>query len=517
MATSSPWAERLTPARLTRLRFAILVVLAAAAAFVSLAAWAVSSPVGSTADDDFHVASIWCRSDAGRVGCLPAGPSSQDDIGVAILRLPDVTPLCYVRDPTHNGVCGVLPFKDVRTSDWLYPPLFYNYASLFAGDTPSTGIFHIRLGVAASVVAIFTLAYLVSLPWLRAPMLVSWVISSMPLGVSLFASTNPSAWAVAGVAAMWGPMVTAFLATGRTRWMAAAVWVLAGVMAAGSRGDAAIFVAGISGLGMLLLYRRDRWPVLLVGIVPIVTSAALFLTSGHSKLASDSFVDKVAKQPPAAIRWTLFESLPTYWAALTGAPWGRTSESLMLGWLDMPMPSGVWLTLTFVVGGFLFVGIGVYYGRKAAAIGALVVVVLVIPSRSLLQSGALGGSLFQPRYLLPLLMVIVGLALLGRPGRLLRLTRGQLIVAWVLLTYAATIALHAWIRRFVTGIDVVDIDLDRNREWWPLASATPNQVWIVGSIAWAVLMAIALRHLWPRPELAAATPTPPPESVATTP
>lgn len=513
----SPGNELLTRDRLRGLRFVVLVVLAASAAFVSLAAWGVSSPVGSTADDDFHVPSIWCRSEAGQLNCLPAGPTSQNDVGVVLVRLPDVTPVCYAYDPTISGNCEVQDSIVVRVSDWLYPPLFYNYASIFAGDSPSTGIFTIRLGVAASVVAIFTLAYLVSLPWLRAPMLVSWVISSMPLGVSLFASTNPSAWAVAGLAAMWGPMVTAFLTTGRARWVAAVVWLLAGLMAAGSRGDAALFVAGMSGLGIVLLFRRDRWPVALVGIVPILTSAALFFASGHSKLASDSFVDTVDKQPPASIKWSLVEALPTLWSALTGAPWGRTSEQFLLGWLDTPMQSGVWLTLTFVVGGFLFAGIGVYFGRKALAIAALLLVALALPSRSLLQSGALAGTLFQPRYILPLLIVIVGLVLLARPGQIVRFTRGQLIVAWILLTFAATIALHGWIRRFVTGVDVVDINLDRNREWWLLTSLTPNQVWIVGSIAWAVLTAIALSHLWPRRQGRNATATPSRESAAATP
>jgi hypothetical protein len=310
---------------------------------------------------------------------------------------------------------------------------------------------------------------------------------------------------------MWGPMVTAYLTVGWRRWAAIAVWWAAALMAAGSRGDAALFVIGISGLGMLLLFARDRWPVLVAAVVAIQVSAGFFLRSGQSKLASESFVDEFPPVPLHSTVWSMIEAWPTYWAALTGAPWGRTKESDMLGWIDMPMPSGAWLPITLVLGGFVLAGLGAMYGRKGIAVAVLAVVVVVIPTRSLLQSEVLGGTLFQPRYVLPLLLAWLGVMLVGRPGERLRFTRTQLLVAGALVAYAAAIALHAWLRRFVTGIDVVDIDLNRAPEWWPYTAASPMTVWIVGSLAWVVLIAIAFGHYWPRLSTAAtATKTPQP-------
>ena len=94
-------------------------------------------------------------------------------------------------------------------------------------------------------------------------------------GVFLFASINPSAWGVAGLAAMWGPMVTAFLGKdARRRWLALAVWFLAALMAGGSRGDTAIFAAVISVLGLVLLARRRaQWPAIAMGVIVVTVSA----------------------------------------------------------------------------------------------------------------------------------------------------------------------------------------------------------------------------------------------------
>jgi hypothetical protein len=491
-----------------RYRFIGVFVLAVAAALFTLGAWAVSSPVGSMADDDFHVASIWCRSAAGAEQCLPGGPSSQDHLGVVKYQVPQATSICHAWNPAQSGDCPVLENPIARTSDWLYPPLFYSFASNFAGATPSDGVAVIRIAVAVVVVAIFSLAYLVALPWLRAPMLLSWVIGSMPFGLALYASTSPSSWAVAGVAAMWGPMVTAYLTTGWRRWAAIAVWWAAALMAAGSRGDAALYVIGITGLGMLLMFAKQRWPVLIASVVPIVVGAVFFLRSGQSRLASGSFVDKLPQVPRETTLWSMAEAWPTYWAALTGAPWGRTKEADMLGWIDMPMPSGVWMSTTLLLGGFLLAGLGVMYWRKGVAVAVLAVVVVAIPTRSLLQSEVLGGTLFQPRYVLPLLLAWLGVMLVARPGERLNFSRTQLVAAGLLFAYASAIALHAWLRRFVTGVDVVDVNLNRATEWWPYTTAAPMTVWIVGSVAWMVLIVIAFGHYWPKLTVAQAATAP---------
>lgn len=482
-------------------------------AVVAIGAWAVGSPAQAAPDGSFHLASIWCRSAAGAEQCsevrVRAGEQADKyavtSVGEIAYRIPRLELNCFGSQPTVSAVCPVAADVVVRASDWLYPPLFYDFAAMFADADINGPMLAARLAVTVSVVLIFTLAYLVSLRWLRGAMVVSWIICSMPLGMSLYSSLNPSAWAVAGIAAMWGPMVTAYYSPTLRRLIAAvAVWVLAATMAAGARGDGAAYAALVTGLGLVaLLWRAPRKLVpALASVATIAICAYFFLTSGQSKVASTSFAEgqwRLLDRPVTdQTVWSSIESIPTMWSSLTGAPWGGGRLLSSLGQFDTPVPTGAWMVTTLVLGGFVLAGLAVVFKRKTAALLLLLAATIVIPVRSLIQARSLVGDLFQPRYLMPLLIVIVGVALLARNGRRIRFGWGQLIVVWVGLSYAGTVALHAWIRRFVSGTSIVDWDLDLHVRWWD-AAISPNAAWILGSLAWAALVAVAVIHVRPLP------------------
>jgi hypothetical protein len=107
------------------------------------------------------------------------------------------------------------------------------------------------------------------------------------------------------------------------------------------------------------------------------------------------------------------------------------------------------------------------------------------------------GQGVQPRYLLPLVVVLAALVLLAGDGRL---TRTQ---AWSVagaLTVAHAVALHVQVRRYVTGLDVSDVDLSQGSEWWWGWSLGPTTVWLVASAAFAVLAALVLQVGVARPD-----------------
>ena len=61
---------------------------------------------------------------------------------------------------------------------------------------------------------------------------------------------------------------------------------------------------------------------------------------------------------------------------------------------------------------------------------------------------------------------------------------------------AESLALYTDIRRYVTGTDVVSVDLDAGREWWWSGLvATPMAVWIVGTLAFIATAAILVREM----------------------
>ena len=129
--------------------------------------------------------------------------------------------------------------------------------------------------------------------------------------------------------------------------------------------------------------------------------------------------------------------------------------------------------------------------RMRAAIGLVIAALWLLPLYLLVNNGSLVGMYIQPRYIAPMVVLLGTLVLLRGPGTLRVPTWAARSIAGALaLAHAA--ALHGLIRRFVTGTDVGGLNLNAGAEWsWPGAPA-PMTVWLVGSLAWAGLLAVAV-------------------------
>lgn len=471
-------------------RLAVGVVVALAAAYFTLFAWAWASPPGSSPDDDFHMTSIWCRSDEAPEQCRIL--SRLDKSGLAFAQVPNFpSPNCYIWKDKQSGACQTPRVSTERLSTTAYPPLFYNYVSFFASDSLLESTVMMRMAVACSVLFILSVAYLVSLPWLRGAMVVSWLLMSMPLGVFLFASINPSAWGVAGLAAMWGPMVTAFLGKdARRRWLALAVWFLAALMAGGSRGDTAIFAAVISVLGLVLLARRRaQWPAIAMGVIVVTVSAWMLVGTAQLTAAGRGFGDKRGTVPDDELIWSLVTELPKLAASVHGG---------LLGWLDAQVSLTAASSIMLAVGGAYVAGLAYMNRRKALALVALVGATFAVPVRAIWQAHRYAPDHYQPRYLLPMLMVVLGVCLIAGPGRRIKWSAWQIALVWVLLSLGGLVALHGWMRRFITGNDVQSWDLSRKVEWWANPNISPDQMWVLGSVSWSVLALVVLLSFYSR-------------------
>jgi hypothetical protein len=117
------------------------------------------------------------------------------------------------------------------------------------------------------------------------------------------------------------------------------------------------------------------------------------------------------------------------------------------------------------------------------------------------------GESVQPRYILPLMPMLLALVLVG-PGldRVLRLTRVQAVLIWLALTAANTAAIYANARRYVTGVDgparIEDL------EWWWQSAPSPIAVTLIAAAAFAVFAAPLVVMHWRR------TPSTPTEETA---
>lgn len=471
------------------------------AAFVALAGWSLASPAGSSPDDDYHLASIWCAQGIDRDHCR------------AVEGLPDhrLLPylasgagICYGGDFSASGACqdaftSKAPEVRIDHGNWggAYPPYFYRLMSVFVRTDVGPAVAVMRL--VNSLLAVALVAGLAALlPRRRRPLAaVPIVLTAVPLSMSVLASTNPSSWAVLGAATVWPALYVAFEEEGWRRNALAAFAVIASFVGAGSRADGCLFVLMSVALVLILRLRSlRRAPVVTAAaVVSFVLAAAIFLSSGHASALTEGFGYTRPELTTTQLFLINLSSLPTLWLGTFGSgPLGRT------GWLDTPFPPMVPMLATAAWFGLLLQGWRRMFPAKLVGLGLVGAALFVHPMYLLMQSHVLVGEGVQPRYVLPILIIFTGLCLLGARGTTLRLSP---VAYWGLvaaLGLAHAVSLHIQMRRYVTGLDVSEILFGDDLEWWWSSAPDATLVWVGASLGFTWVAAAVLRQALVRPD-----------------
>jgi uncharacterized membrane protein len=513
MTTESP----VTPRPVSPVRRFRWIYLAPLFAFVALASWAFASPVGAGPDDDYHLVSVWCAVDGGEL-CEPGSAESNRVMPSAFEKV-----ACYAQDGARSAACQEAVWEtwdgdriEISRGNFggEYPPVYYAAMHLFAGSDFQFSALAMRLLNAALFVGLAT-ALMVLLPGTRRPTLLwGWLVTLVPLGMFLIASNNPSGWAITGIGTAFLSLLGWFETDGRRRWALGVLYLVGILMAAGARGDAAVYAIGASVVVMILTSNRSRaWLVRAsLPAAGVILAFVFFAIAGQSGVSTVGFTGGGDATIPVPGDGTGVEAtlsglslaaynilmLPFLWTGVWGS-WG-------LGWLDTQLPAIVpWAaTAAFIVVGFA--GLGLLTWRKAVATSGVLLVLIVLPVYVLTVGGDKVGANLQPRYLLPLI-VLFAFMLLTDPARgSMRFTRVQTTAILGALAVANLVSLQVNIRRYVTGADQQGLNLDAGAEWWwtdfPVG---PTAVWVIGALAYAGLLAV----LWPqlrRPRVGAAQP-----------
>lgn len=449
-------------------------------------AWAYSSPIGSSPDDDFHQSSIWCPYPLEDSGCRLV----YDDAGVAVgAYVPEIVRYaskCFAFQPEQSATCVDDLDATLVASDRIdrgdYPGLYYEVMRIFVGEDPVRSILVMRFFNATLAVLLLS-AVAATMPRVgHRLMVLALVGTAVPLNIFLIASVNPSSWAIVGVAVAW--LSSLALATSDTtrRTVAAGVLVVAGAaLAAASRSDAAAYVL-VALVAMAILTWRDlrRRPLLLA--VPVVAGAlclASYFSAAQRTALVTGFEGDSDRNPDDVLFHNLTE-LPSLLAGLSGGFKG-------LGWFDTAMPAITHISVVAVVAGLVLNGLRAMWPEKFLSLALLATALTVLPLLVLQGSLSKVGEAVQPRYLLPLVFVAIATALVGRPrSGSPGLTTSQTVAVYTLLVLANSFGLHANIRRYVTGQDVLSFNLGQNAEWWWSFGPSPMEVWAIGSAAFAV-------------------------------
>jgi hypothetical protein len=453
-------------------------------------AWALGSPLGSTPDEGFHLSSIWCSTTAGSSGCVRTGTSAGTGIEYVDIPFPLARQSagCYIFAADTSAACqtetpAALVSTRSQANDGLYPGGFYDLMGLFVGSDVTAAVLAMRMVSWVLCIGMLAAAAVVATAATRRAVVLALVATTVPMSIWLFASINPSGVAIAAIGALWAAASTFMTPSVQGRRL---VWsgVLAGAVALVgllSRSDSGIFAVITVGVVWLLSrgYRdwRNRRTLLLVGIA-VAGVIGVGLGSGTGDVAAG-----LIGHPDRAMSEVLFVDLVHLPQIMLGGL-GLSS----LGWLDTVMPEIVWMSMLMVVASVVTTGLRRADSLRAWCVGLLVVALAALPLYVLLAGSNYVGEQVQARYFLPLLVVIVGTALLADPDRRApSFGRTQLIVLAVAISVAQSIALHTNIRRYVTGTDAHGFDLDHNRQWWWPHGPSPMVVWLLGTVAFAVV------------------------------
>lgn len=471
------------------------LVAGVAAALLTIGAWALAAAPASSPDDNFHMPSIWCSHGAGSPDCrtVKGNPEARSVPAQASVEI-----TCYVAKPSWSAACQEQVMRQtgkraiVGYGNWQheYPPVYYWLNGWLVTSHVGVSILMMRVFTGAAVVGLVALLSVLVPRRMRPAAVVPMLALSVPLGLSLFASTNPSAWGITGPGILWLALHAAFATQGRRQLALCGVGVLAAVMGAGARADACLFTAMAVVLAFILNWDRLRSRLLptATGVVCVALAGGFFLGAGQSGalsagLASEQVIGGSSSLGVVELTVSNLGQLPTLWTGFLG--------TYPIGWIDTPLPALVGFLSVTVVTALLALTWRRSARRHQLAIALTALALFVYPLAILARSHFAVGQGIQPRYLLPIAVILVGLVLLTSGGRLSRL-QAMLLAGG--LSIAQTVALHVQLRRYVTGLDVSSWNLDKDREWWwgdlPVG---PTLVWVVGSVAFAVLAVVVLR------------------------
>lgn len=473
----------------SRRRHLLRTVIVALLGFAALVGWSFASPIGASPDDNFHQVSIWCAPGERPGLCETTGNPDERSV-LAVLAN---SSLCYAFQPEHNGNCEP-PLSGMTTTGHgnfigMYPPVYYAVMSIFSTADVQTSVLMMRVFNSLLTVTLVASIYLLVDRRLRAPLLWSLLLTAVPMGAFLLASVNPNGWAILSAATMWVAMAGFFRSPTRSRTVAlGALALVSALMGAGSRGDSAAYVALGAVIVAILSFQRTRRYLfsLLLPLAAVAMGAAFYLSSSQVGSALEG------QMPGGTAHEVNF--IPDFTRTVLNISqlWVGNFGAQALAWGDIKMPALLWFTTMALYVGIAFWSLS--YKRDAKIAAAIVlagVAMVLVPSWVITQNGVEVGVLVQPRYVLPLQTLFIGLLIYGAvdPRHALRPIQRWLLV--VGLAAANSIALYLTLRRFLTGTDYAGFDLNKNIEWWWQGVPVPPGVfWVLGSAAFAALLVL---------------------------
>jgi hypothetical protein len=227
------------------------------------------------------------------------------------------------------------------------------------------------------------------------------------------------------------------------------------LLALGARPDALLF-AGIFGVALL--------PVVFSSEIKKIRIRLLiyFLTFSMSMYLISSIWSRsnlVNFRESKVSSWEIITGLPSIITGVFGG-WG-------LGSLETTMPPITYIGSFVTVIALLFYSFRFIKSSEALSIFLIGLFAFVVPFSVLLRSNLRVGEWLQPRYILPIFYVLIGLSLIV----IFRSFSVKYLLVIVNLVFflssiTFTFALHTFYRRYVEGLDNFNLFFKAANSWW---------------------------------------------------
>lgn len=254
----------------------------------------------------------------------------------------------------------------------------------------------------------------------------------------------------------------------------------AGVLiAAGARGDAGIYLSLVS-VSAIILWMPLQKLRLLIPAAGSIIGLVFFLSTKQANVASTGLasiaIDVVGRTQLDVLINNLIK-VPALWLGAFGF-WP-------LGWLDTYLPAAVWVITGLIFVLFVILSFKSLNRKQVWLSVGLLGILYVLPVYVLQQGLNFVGEQVQPRYLLPLIVLLA--AIIFNNSRMELgpfIHRENMNVTVVtLLAIANSLALLSNLNRYVNATGNWKLPfLNESSWWWKDFALNPLEIWGIGSI-----------------------------------
>ena len=480
--------------------------------------WAISSPIGSSPDDDFHLTSIWCSTENQQycqvVSTKVDNPGTlvSENYATQVKAPSEFWKIwCWIGKTEISAKCSQVdrfelstsPSRELSNNVSLYPKFYYKLMSFFVTDNTEVSVVIMRFVSLTICLILFLCGLALSSNLHRRLVQYSLAFFLFPFGIYFFASNNPFGLHLAGLILLIVLINKFFHSNFNPGKGFLICLIIVYLLVINIRYDSGIYIS----IFILILFifhfdynklRMVKSPIYYISIFlmflyPIISH---ILRKDFTYLDGASVTDTSAKTSGLSFTLKNLIDLPIYFVGNLGYK-GHENWKFGLGWFDVPLPDVVPLLLIFLFCLIIVKSFTIKLSKPWTF--SLIIAIffsLFAPLILLQQMGRAATGALQPRYLLPFLVLIFFLVLLTLVSRdQLKLNYKEKVLVVLGISLASSLTLRTNIARYVSGLPenelccgLIKLNLNNSIDWWWNIPLSPNQVWFFGSVSSLLLI-----------------------------